>query len=108
MRILSIRTYHEVENLLRDSYKESDADKNYIEAIAEIKNFFNKTPYKDFLNIFYLERHLYKNRYPSDRVLFTHLCRQLYLQEPTLYVIKKEIIYKSAMIFYKRNLIKGD
>lgn len=106
MKLLSKENYDKVEKYLREYKGYNVKTIEYIKSIEEIINFFVETPYKDFLNIFYFDRREYKNRYPSNRLLFRHLCKTLYLQEPTLYIIRKEIVYKSAMIFYKNGILK--
>lgn len=106
MKLLNKKDYKAVENLLRSYRTNDNLSDTYLKAINEIINFFNYEIYKEFLEIFYFERHQFKNRYPDNRTLFSYLSTKLFLREPTLYVIKKEIVYKSAMIFYKYRLME--
>lgn len=106
MKLLSNEIYNRVETLLREYYNNDNTIIEYTESMREIKQFFNASPYKEFLQIFYFDRYKYKYRYPSNRMLFAYLCGILHVEEPTLYNIRREIIYKSAMIFYKNNIME--
>lgn len=105
MKLLSNDEYKKIELLLMDSKNVVANDNKLKTAIEEIKSFFTIPIYSEFLDIFYINRKNYKNRYCSNRSLFRYLSRKLYIQESTLYAIRKEIIYKSAMIFYKYDII---
>ena len=107
MKLLAKTDYDKVEELLRVYCLNAVAtwEEPYKKAIDEIIEFFNVPVYNKFLELFYFRRNEYKNRYPDNRSMFNYLCQLLYVQEPTLYMMRKEIIYKSAMIFYKYNLI---
>lgn len=108
MKLLSNEIYNKVETLLREYHNCDNTIIEYIKSINEIKQFFNNSPYKEFIQIFYFDRHKYRYRYPSNRMLFAYLCNLLHLEEPTLYNIRREIVYKSAMIFYKNDIIEGE
>ena len=99
MKLLNENEYKIVENLLKEHKEENK------EAINEIIIFFDVPVYRDFLQLFYFDRHKYKNRYPDNRSMLQYLCKILFVQESTLYMIRKEIMYKSTMIFYKYKLI---
>lgn len=105
MKLLNNSDYKKVEKYLKEYYLITKVSNEYKKSINEILQFFKQTPYKEFLDIFYLHRFQYKNRYPSNSILFSYLSQKLFLQECTLYVIRKDIVYKSAMIFYKYNLL---
>lgn len=104
MKLLQKNEYNRIEELLRAYKLNNDMGETYQLAMKEIIEFFDKDIYKEFLNIFYFDRYKYINRYADNRSLFNYLCSELYVQEPTLYMIRKEIVYKSAMIFYKYNI----
>lgn len=101
MKLLSSNEYKKVEYFLRNYTQFENLTNNMNNAIMEIKDFFNIPLYKELLDVFYIHRYDYKNRYPTNATLFSYLSEKLNLQEPTLYVMRKEIVYKSAMIFYK-------
>lgn len=75
-------------------------------SIEEVKEFFEDRPHKYFLEKYYLERKDYVNRYPSNSSFLKKICKDLYIEEPTGYRVKQELIYKTAMIFYKNGVIK--
>lgn len=112
MRLLSKNEYKRVEELLRSwrGYEEKaelkSGESYYGKAIKEIVDFFHDDIYSKFIKIFYFDRKDYKNRYPDNRSLFKYLEEKLFVQEPTLYVMRKDIVYKAAMIFYKYRLLK--
>lgn len=106
MKLLTKSEYNGIEELLRAYKLCAEMEEPYKLAMKEIIEFFDKDVYRDFLNIFYFDRYKYINRYADNRSLFNYLCNELYVQESTLYMIRKEIVYKSAMIFYKYNFIK--
>ncbi len=103
MRLLTNNEYKKIENLLY----ENNSDNISIQcSIREITNFFKGTEYHEyFLTKYYFNRNQYKNRYPKNSMFFKQICKELYIEEPTLYIIKKEVIYKAAMIFYKNGVI---
>ena len=103
MRLLERNDYKKVENLLKE--KQNIEEEQYKIAIEEITKFFDVYMYKEFLNLFYFERYKYKNRYSDNRSMMRYLCKKLFTSEPQLYMVRKEIVYKSAMIFYKYNLL---
>jgi len=105
MRLLSNKDCKIVDNLLRAYNTNIPKTENYSKAMEEIIAFFDIEIYKQFLDVYYFNRFKYKNRCPDNRSLFAYLMTLLYLQEPTLFAIRKEIRYKSAMIFYKYGLI---
>lgn len=107
MKLLTRDEYDKVENMLKDFYAKEIVEPPYLykEAIEELKAFFIAEPYKTFLEIFFLNRHQYKYRYPSNSMMLKYLSDKLYLQEPTLYIMRREIVYKASMIFYKYNLL---
>ena len=102
MKLLNKQEYNTIENILR---KNNEDNPVMVKSMREIKEFFDVSPYKEFLQIFYLERNNYNNRYPDNRSLLRYLSKKLYVQEPTLYIIRKEIVYKATMIFYKYGII---
>ena len=106
MKLLSKKDYDFVEYLLRDYFKCTSVSDNYKKSIEEIIDFFNVPIYKEFLELFYFKRNEYSNRYPDNRSMLRYLCDKLYVQEPTLYMVRKEIVHKSAMIFYKNNILE--
>lgn len=106
MRLLKRTDYLAVENYLKDYKIKNNDDIKYKKAFKELIEFFSESPYKEFLTEFYFNRHDYKYRYPSNRLMFKFLSEKLFLEEPTLYAIRKEIVYKAAMIFYKYDILK--
>lgn len=105
MKLLDKETYKKVEKFLYN-YKEDKNDFTKNKVYNEIITFFSVSSlYTEFLNIFYLNRFDFKNRYPTNSSLFLYLKTKLYIEEPTLYVVRKDIIYKSAMILYKYNFL---
>ena len=104
MRLLSKSEYDTVEELLRAYGIAAELEEPFNSAMKELITFFNKSVYKDFLQFFYFDRHKYINRYPDNRSMMTYLCNKLYIQEPTLYIVRREIVYKAAMIFYKYDI----
>lgn len=105
MKLLTTNEYKKVESYLKNYYKYMNRIIEYDKAIKEINSFFKNSIYRTVLEVFYIYRNDYKNRYPSNSAIFKYLSAKLYIQEPTLYAIKKEIIYKSAMVFYKYSLM---
>lgn len=105
MQLLKNCEYKLVEDLLKNYSKNNNSNETYSKALAEIIEFFNIDNYKEVLNMFYIHRYEYKYRYPSNRDISRYLVKKLYLEESTIYKMRKEIIYKSAMIFYKYNII---
>ena len=104
MKLLTNDDYNKVEYYLTQYNKIID-NCTYDKALTDIITFFNDYNYRILLETFYLYRGNYKNRYPSNSSIFRYLSKKLYVQEPTLYAMRKEIIYKSAMIFYKYDLM---
>lgn len=105
MKLLNKTEYMEVERTLRTINQNETTTESRANAVDEIVKFFKDSPYAEFLEIFYLNRHNYKHRFPTNRQLFRYISNKLYLQESTLYLMRKEIVYKSAMIFYKYNVL---
>lgn len=108
MKLLTKSEYNGIEELLRAYKLCEEMEEPYKLAMKEIIEFFDKDVYKEFLNIFYFNRYKYINRYKDNRSLFSYLCSKLYVQEPTLYIIRKEIVYKAAMVFYKYNVLNKE
>ena len=108
MKLLTKNEYNSIEELLRAYKLGTDMGEPYKLAMKEIIEFFDKDTYRDFLNIFYFDRYKYINRYADNRSLFNYLCGALFVQEPTLYMIRKEIVYKAAMLFYKYNVLNKE
>ena len=108
MKLLSKNKYEEIENILYNYEQNIYNKQNIIDSISELEEFFeNSPPHIYFLKTYYFNRYKYKNRYPkNDNVgLFKKICKDLYIEIPTGYLIKKELIYKTAMIFYKNEVI---
>lgn len=103
MKLLNNTEYRFVEKMLRNSYMYSPTSKLNV-IIQELFSFFDNQQYTDFISIFYIERYMYKNRYANNRALFQFLSRKLAIPESTLYLMRREIVYKSAMLFYKHSL----
>lgn len=104
MKLIDKKVYEEIEKLLVAG---KNADKKEVqESLQELNAFFKGTNHYNFLKTYYYERHKYKYRYPRKEDLFKKVYRDLYVEEPTLYQIKKEVIYKAAMIFYKNGVLK--
>lgn len=108
MKLLPKNDYNIVEELLRVYNICATMEEPYKRSMEEIIEFFNVPIYKDFLEKFYLTRYEYLNRYTDNRSMIRYLCSILYVSEDQLYKVRREIIYKSAMVFYKNNLLKGD
>ena len=106
MKLLEKQEYKTIEGLLTNYNLFTEPTENYLCAMRELIKFFDVDIYRDFLELFYFKRHEYKNRYPDNRSMLRYLSKKLYVQEPTLYMIRKEIVYKSAMIFYKYSILK--
>ena len=106
MKLLNKPEYDFVEDFLKSYKLDFPTSQKYYFAMNEIIKFFNVPIYKEFLELFYFERYQYKNRYPDNRSMFTYLSNKLFVREPTLYVIRKEIVYKSAMILYKYDILE--
>ena len=109
MRLLTKNEYKQIENLLYE-YGQNKDDKKYTEcmknAFKEIEEFFeNSPPHLYFLHTYYFDRYKYKNRYPNNASLLKKICKDLYIEQPTGYIIKRELIYKIAIIFYKNKVI---
>ena len=103
MKLLTKEIYDRVENILLN-YKNT-VDENIRKSLVELSMFFKGTDHMYFIQHYYYCREDYKNRYPRDSNLFEYICKKLYIEKPTLYIIKKEVIYKAAMIFYKNGVI---
>lgn len=106
MKLLPKNDYNAVEELLRVYGIAATMEEPYKKSMEEIIEFFNVPVYKDFLYAFYFNRYQYMNRYNDNRSMMRYLCSQLFVSEDKLYGVRKEIIYKSAMIFYKNNVMK--
>ena len=106
MKLLPKEQYDKIEELLKINTDWVTLDEPYKTAMKDITQFFDVDVYRDFLKLFYFERYKYKNRCPDNRSMLRYLSKILYVQEPTLYMMRKEIVYKSAMIFYKYSILK--
>ena len=106
MRLLPKETYSIVEELLRTYKINAIPEEPYKLAMNEIIDFFNTPIYREFLELFYFDRHNYLYRYPDNRSMLNYIGSKLFIQENTYYQIRKEIVYKSAMIFYKYGLLR--
>lgn len=103
MKLIDNETYQKIEGILYNCLTTNDL--NVKKSIESLNNFFKETDHLYFLQNYYYRRNLYTNRYPRNSLLFKKICKDLYIEEPTLYIIKKEVIYKAAMIFYKNGVI---
>lgn len=103
MKLLTNNVYKKVEKLLYN-YKNT-TDEIIKKSLIELSEFFNGTDHMYFLEHYYYYRDDYKNRCPKNSTLFDYICKKLYIEKPTLYIIKKEVIYKATMIFYKNGVI---
>lgn len=107
MKLLTKTKYKEIENILYKYNKEYKKNILITKSITEVLEFFNSSPpHLYFLDMYYFKREKYKNRYPDNSALFKKLCRDLYIVESTGYDVKRELIYKIAMVFYKNGVIK--
>lgn len=106
MKLLPRPKYNMIEELLRTYEIAKELDEPFEKAIEEIVKFFDVPIYKEFLQLFYFERHKFINRFPDSRSMMNYLKDKLYISETQVYTIRKEIVYKSAMIFYKYNIIE--
>lgn len=104
MRLLPKSEYKKIENILYNS--ENIDDINIQNSLAELNAFFeNSLWHKYFLEKYYYSRYQYKNRFAKNSDFFKYICTELYIEEPTLYIVKREILYKAAMIFYKNGVL---
>lgn len=103
MKLISNETYQKIEGILYNCLGTTDL--NIKKSIDSLNNFFKDTDHLYFLQNYYYNRDSCKNRYPRNSLLFRKICKDLFIEESTLYIIKKEIIYKAAMIFYKNGVI---
>lgn len=103
MKLLTNDIYKRVEKILYN-YK-NITDENTKMGLIELGKFFNGTDHMYFIENYYYKRDDYRNRCPKNSTLFEYICKKLYIEKPTLYIIKKEVIYKAAMIFYKNGVI---
>lgn len=103
MKLLTNEVYRKIENLLYS--RNIIVNTNTLAALKKLEDFFKGTDHMYFLKNYYYDRKNYKNRYPKNSMLFKQICKELYIEEPTLYIIKKEVIYKAAMIFYEKGVI---
>jgi hypothetical protein len=108
MKLLEKQEYKTIESLLENYDLFTEPTEDYLAAMKELIEFFDVPVYRDFLDYFYFNRHKYKNRYPDNRSMFSYLRKILFVQEPTLYMVRKEIVYKSAMLFYKYNVLEKE
>lgn len=106
MRLLPKEVYSIVEELLRAYKLNAVPEEPYKLALEEIISFFDVPTYREFLDLFYFTRHQYLYRYPDNRSMLNYIGEKLFIQENTYYQIRKEIVYKSAMIFYKYGLLR--
>lgn len=104
MKLLPKETYKKIEEILYN-YKKCNNDQ-IRKSIKEVKEFFIDRPHVYFLDKYYITRNEYKNRFPANSIWLKKICDDLYVEEPTGYRIKQELIYKTAMIFYKNGVIK--
>ena len=102
MKLLTNDVYKKVEKLLYN-YKNT-TDEIIKKSLIELSEFFNGTDHMYFIEHYYYIDD-YKNRCPKNSNLFDYICKKLYIEKPTLYIIKKEVIYKAAMIFYENGVI---
>ena len=84
MRLLPKSKYKEIENILYSYGQKIYNKQNIIDSINEIEEFFeNSPPHKYFLDIYYFNRHKFKNRYPTNSSLLNKICKDLYIEQPT-------------------------
>lgn len=103
MKLLTNEIYGKIEGILYNYW--NTTNENVKKSLVELGKFFNGTDHMYFIENYYYNRQNYKNRCPKDSMLFDQICKDLYIEKPTLYIIKKEVIYKMAMILYKNGVI---
>ena len=108
MKLLPKNEYDLIEQLLQNYKYFTEPTSNYLKSMNELITFFDIPIYKEFLTYFYFNRSQYKNRYPNNRAMLNYLCNKLYVQESTLYSIRREIVYKATMLFYKYDVLKEE
>jgi len=105
MKLIDKATYKEIELILLNAQNE-DLPDNTKQALKELHDFFYGSLHYEFIKAYYFNRYKYKYSCPNVADLFKKIYHDLYIEEPTLYQIKKEVIYKAAMIFYKNGVLK--
>lgn len=105
MKLLPKEEYKKVEELLRTFGLCASIEEPYKSAMNDIIEFFNDKEYGMLLDIFYLNRYKYVNRLPTNEMIFIYLSSKLNIPKPTLYLMRKEMVYKAAMIFYKYDIL---
>lgn len=106
MRLLEKDVLKKVERLLSEYNRTELRPKQYEDAMNEIITFFDEPIYRDVLDVYYIRRNEYKNRYSNNHSILLYLHNKLYVQMPTLYLIRKEIVYKAAMIFFEYGIVR--
>lgn len=110
MRILENWQYKYIEkslfnyNSLINSNLETE--QKMVKAINETIKFFKGTIHETMINEYYIKRDIYKKKYSSSGH-YRHVCTNLiHLEESSGYVVRREIIYKTAMHCYSLGIFK--
>ena len=102
MKLLDKAEYDYIENILRGNNSRPEID----ESIKEVLEWFEKEKdYRDFYDMFYSRRGEYKNRYPSNSDMLYFLKKKLCCETTRIYQMRKDIVYKTAMVLYKNGLL---
>ena len=83
-----------------------ETEKRMLAAINNAIKFFRGTLHKTMINEYYISVNKYKRKY-SRAGHYKYVCLDLlHIEEPTGYVIRREIIYKIAMNCYYLGIFK--
>lgn len=111
MRILENWQYKYIEKCLFN-YKQLlnstlETEKKMVLAINEALTYFKGQPHEIMMTEFYFNRHKYTKRYTVTGH-FRHVCMNLlYMEEPNGYVVRREIVYRIAMICFELHIFRS-
>ena len=111
MRLLENWQYKYIEKSLF-GYKQLqesnlESEKKILLAINSSLEYFKDTPHETMMREFYFNRHKFVNRFTVTGY-FRYVCQELICtEEPNGYVIRREIIYKIAMMCFELHLFKS-
>lgn len=110
MRILENWQYKYIEKCLFN-YKQLvnstlETEKKMVLAINEARNYFKDTLHEAMMEEFYFNRNKYSKKYTVTGH-FRYVCTELLCtEEPNGYVIRREIIYRIAMVCFELHIFK--
>lgn len=85
-----------------------DTDKQMVSAIQAALRYFKDQPHEIMMHEYYFNRTKYLRLYSPTRH-YRYVCTELvYITEPQGYVLRREIIYRIAMVCFELHLFKSN